>query len=295
MSVQSGLIKITSKDTEIFRIIQAYLNDKNINYYSIPPKGQRPLKYIIRNLPDDFSIDVLKTEIQNHNVTIKNIHQLRSLKEGHKLLPIYFVTINNNENNKRNFTNINSILNMNIKIEPHKSKGFQQCYRCQRYNHNSENCHLIPRCLKCGENHLTRACPKSKDTPAKCCNCGDPHPANYSNCPKNPDVIKATRALNQQPPKAEPKNSSQPRCQPPTHGTPNPLISLRLPTKTRERPEPPLPLQHPQEMRAILISVESAHSFNCSITRLLKICLTSYLKLQNFYNPTKVGLTKYST
>lgn len=42
--------------------------------------------------------------------------------------------------------------------------------------------HPEPRCLKCAAVHLTNDCTKSKDSPAKCANCGDNHPANSINC-----------------------------------------------------------------------------------------------------------------
>lgn len=64
-NVQSDLIKVTNKDCEMFRLTQSYLNDKGINYYSIPPEGQGRFKYVIRNLPDDFVAYTLKNELKN--------------------------------------------------------------------------------------------------------------------------------------------------------------------------------------------------------------------------------------
>ncbi|GFY28221.1 hypothetical protein TNCV_4395551 [Trichonephila clavipes] len=37
-----------------------------------------------------------------------------------------------------------------------------------------------------GGSHLTADCKKSTKSPAKCANCGRPHPANFSGCPSNP-------------------------------------------------------------------------------------------------------------
>ncbi|GFT21235.1 uncharacterized protein TNCV_4685861 [Trichonephila clavipes] len=37
-----------------------------------------------------------------------------------------------------------------------------------------------------GGSHLTADCKKSTKSPAKCANCGGPHPANFSGCPSNP-------------------------------------------------------------------------------------------------------------
>jgi hypothetical protein len=36
--------------------------------------------------------------------------------------------------------------------------------------------------VKCTGKHLTKDCDKSKETPPKCVNCGNGHPANYRGC-----------------------------------------------------------------------------------------------------------------
>ena len=48
--------------------------------------------------------------------------------------------------------------------------------------HGSGNCHHDPKCLKCGEGHLTKECTKPRDTPAKCANCKGPQPVNSTTC-----------------------------------------------------------------------------------------------------------------
>lgn len=59
-----------------------------------------------------------------------------------------------------------------------------QCHNCQDWGHATTNCFANPVCLKCAEEHLTKDCAKSKDLPAKCANCGGPHPANSTDCEK---------------------------------------------------------------------------------------------------------------
>ncbi|GFT26392.1 hypothetical protein TNCV_264291 [Trichonephila clavipes] len=49
--------------------------------------------------------------------------------------------------------------------------------------HSSKYCTRNPKCVKCGQPHLTRSCTK---TSATCCNCQGNHPANFTGCPKNP-------------------------------------------------------------------------------------------------------------
>ncbi|GFX28888.1 putative RNA-directed DNA polymerase from transposon X-element [Trichonephila clavipes] len=77
--------------------------------------------------------------------------------------------------------------------EGFESKMATQCFQCNQFNHTAENCHLIPRCLKCGEEHQTRNCQiKRVDTPY-CINCKTyGHMANYSKCPLFPKPRKGT-------------------------------------------------------------------------------------------------------
>ncbi|GFU91666.1 RNA-directed DNA polymerase from mobile element jockey [Trichonephila clavipes] len=74
-----------------------------------------------------------------------------------------------------------------VVIEPLKGSSMPpQCYRCQEFYHHSRLCYTAPKCLKCSGSHLSADCKKSTKSPAKCANCGGPHPANFSGCPSNP-------------------------------------------------------------------------------------------------------------
>ncbi|GFX27694.1 nucleic-acid-binding protein from transposon X-element [Trichonephila clavipes] len=73
-----------------------------------------------------------------------------------------------------------------------------QCYRCQEFYHHSRLCNRAPKCLKCSGGHLTAECKKSTKSPAKCVNCGGPHPANFSGCPSNPVNRKQNKDKTQQ-------------------------------------------------------------------------------------------------
>lgn len=57
-----------------------------------------------------------------------------------------------------------------------------QCHRCQSWGHATTNCRMPPKCLKCAQPHLTYQCKKDPNTPAKCANCDQDHPANYTGC-----------------------------------------------------------------------------------------------------------------
>jgi len=60
-----------------------------------------------------------------------------------------------------------------------------QCFNCQRFGHNAQDCKSKSRCVACAGPHTITNCPtKNKPTPdsAKCANCDGKHPANYGGC-----------------------------------------------------------------------------------------------------------------
>lgn len=88
--------------------------------------------------------------------------------------------------------------------------GITQCANCLRFSHGARNCHLPPRCVRCGANHASKECNnlivsrdlKSRIPPekVKCANCKGQHTANYEKCPERQKFLVAkqsvTRAAN---------------------------------------------------------------------------------------------------
>lgn len=50
------------------------------------------------------------------------------------------------------------------------------------YGHTKSYCNHHPRCVGCGQDHLSEKCVKPKEMPAICANCNGPHPSNYRGC-----------------------------------------------------------------------------------------------------------------
>ncbi|KAL4127102.1 hypothetical protein QTP88_011300 [Uroleucon formosanum] len=84
-----------------------------------------------------------------------------------------------------NIYKVDSICYTKIKIEaPHPKKNPVQCLRCQNYGHTRTYCHHTPRCVKCGDIHLSSECQKDSNTPATCALCSGDHTASYKGCSK---------------------------------------------------------------------------------------------------------------
>ncbi|KAG8237370.1 hypothetical protein J437_LFUL017439 [Ladona fulva] len=82
------------------------------------------------------------------------------------------------------FLTVRYVCGLKIRIEKHRPpKGPPQCHRCQLFGHTDKACHMPPRCVKCGGNHLTADCKKEDGEAVVCANCKGGHPASYRGCP----------------------------------------------------------------------------------------------------------------
>ena len=79
---------------------------------------------------------------------------------------------------------ITQLFVLRVTVESYTTpKGPLQCKRCQRFGHTQRGCGYAPRCVACGEAHLSGVCSTSKEQ-LKCCSCGGSHTANYRVCGK---------------------------------------------------------------------------------------------------------------
>ena len=97
-------------------------------------------------------------------------------------LPLYLVTLEDDEKSST-IKDIRRIAYSSVKIEAYRPPAVpRQCYKCQRYDHVSANCHALPRSVKCAKEHDSKTCPNISRDNVKCVNCGGNHTANYKGC-----------------------------------------------------------------------------------------------------------------
>ena len=71
------------------------------------------------------------------------------------------------------------------RVEPYiESPKIIQCYKCQGFGHQYQNCQKETKCLRCGGPHRVKDCPKEKNENC-CANCGGDHVALYQGCPNS--------------------------------------------------------------------------------------------------------------
>jgi hypothetical protein len=123
-------------------------------------------------------IDKIKEELKKKGHTVRNILNIRH-RVNKYFLSMFYVDLEPKENIKEIF-NLQYLNNMKINVvPPYKKNTIIQCTRCQLYGHSKTYCKRPYKCVKCGGNHVTTECQKSKETPAKCALCSGEPTANY--------------------------------------------------------------------------------------------------------------------
>jgi len=132
---------------------------------------------VLRNLHPSTPVSEISAAIEEIGHSVRQVTNI--IHHQTKIpLPLFFVDLEIEENNSDIF-DVTSILYTKIKVEePHKQRQIPQCLNCQSYGHTKSYCSYTPRCVKCGKNHLSTNCSKSRETPATCALCNANHPAN---------------------------------------------------------------------------------------------------------------------
>ena len=83
-------------------------------------------------------------------------------------LPLFQVKLEPKRNNIEALE-ITHMLDTKIKTKLLKTRNSKP--QCKQIGHSKNYCNKMPKCVKCGENHLSNECTKSKSTKSECANC----------------------------------------------------------------------------------------------------------------------------
>lgn len=148
--------KSTSKPNEIilncpdetsYRSVQAFLTslDGKIGFHTHALPNQRALKIVIKGIPLEITNDEIIDELKLHGYDPTYI---RAFSKNGQRLPFHMITLANIEQAKEIYS-IPKLFYTKIKVEPYKTSGPAQCFKCQNYGHSSLQCGHPPRCVKC--------------------------------------------------------------------------------------------------------------------------------------------------
>ncbi|GFY66240.1 uncharacterized protein TNIN_287851 [Trichonephila inaurata madagascariensis] len=113
-----GYFKIEAETEDHHREITRYLTEKKIEYYVIEPPANRPLKLVIKGLPEDVDPEDIKNDLISKGIKIEKVAQLKKFATKAKL-PIFMIEVTRDENVDDIFQ-VRSCLFMQIKLDPFK-------------------------------------------------------------------------------------------------------------------------------------------------------------------------------
>lgn len=186
-SLANNVVKINPKSIDSYRELVKHLRKENIVFHTYQAKQDKAYRVVIRHIHHSVPTTDIKTELELQGFKVRNVVNVlkRNTKEP---LNVFFVDLEPADNNKKIF-DLQYLMHIKIGVEPpRKNISIAQCTRCQNYGHTKAYCTRPFACVKCGGNHTTASCAKTKDTPANCALCDGPHPANYRGCTVYKDI-----------------------------------------------------------------------------------------------------------
>ncbi len=190
-------LKIFVKSIENLQKLRDFLDEQQIPYFSYQDTDSVLAKYVIYGL-NTYPLDELKAELAQHNIVPKNITTLKIKKQRFADECIYLVYFNKGVTNLNELRKIKSLFHTIVQWDHfvNKHKGPSQCRNCLMFGHSSYNCHILPKCVRCGEQHESINCVYLADgaskipvSKVKCANCDGAHTANYHLCPARQEYL----------------------------------------------------------------------------------------------------------
>lgn len=174
-------LKIQTSNPGAYRTLVHYLRNQQAEFHTFQLKEDKPMRIVIRNLHPSTSTEMIKSELELRLYEVRQVTQVIH-RISKTPLPLFFVDLEPTDHSNEIFK-LESLLHTKIKIEePHKPKIISQCQNCQAYGHTKAYCGYSPRCVRCGDDHSSSACPNSRQDPMRCALCTGNHPANYRGC-----------------------------------------------------------------------------------------------------------------
>lgn len=136
---------------------------------------------VIRHIHHSIPVEQIKEELEFEGFKVRNVANV--LKRVTKNpLNLFFVDLEPADNNKKIF-DLQYLMHIKISVEPpRKNNTIAQRTRCQNYGHTKAYCTRSYLCVKCGCNHNSASCQKTRGTPTTCALCDGSHPAKYKGC-----------------------------------------------------------------------------------------------------------------
>jgi len=147
-------VKLSTQSSESYRSVIKFLQLNKADFHTYQLKEEKAFRIVLINLHHTTPIEEIKNELLSRGHIPRNITNV--LQRNSKLpLPVFFIDVEPALNNKDIFE-IKFLHYTKIKIEePRPNKQTIQFLRCQGFGHTKAYCNHPPKCIRCGDNHLS--------------------------------------------------------------------------------------------------------------------------------------------
>ena len=193
LKIGKSAVQVITLTKKNFDLVFEELKRSNFNFYTFNPE-KPPVKVVLQGY-QDRPISDLKGHLSDAGIKpreIKVLSRKTTVTGTHTLYLLYFDRGTVKIQDLRRTKTLDGFW-VNWRFYTKNPTDVAQCHRCQKFGHGSRNCNLRPRCVKCGESHLSEACalPRKADLGdkaeqtkprVKCANCDGNHTGNYRGC-----------------------------------------------------------------------------------------------------------------
>jgi hypothetical protein len=186
IKIINGGIKLMVDAVDDFKSAKKFFTDSKIEFYTYELADEKTFKVVLYGLPA-FDCEEVQEFLQEVNVFPKEVKRMKTKTESNDSA-IYLVSFASGTTNITELKKVRFVNYIKVTWSHYIRRGnITQCRRCQQFSHGTRNCNIQPKCVKCGEGHLSEQCPndeiiKADQRALKCANCGEKHAANFSEC-----------------------------------------------------------------------------------------------------------------
>lgn len=225
-------IKIFCTSLNDFNKVCGKLNESKLKYFTHDVQGNKLAKFVLSGLPN-MPIEDVKAGLTEAKINFTDVKMMRTKNENpnHALFLVYFAS---KSTTLQVLNQTKYILHVVIKWSTYVQarNGPTQCNNCQLYGHGVKNCHLPPKCAKCGRSHPTNSCTKDQQTDVAftptCCLCAQPHSSKSRDCPKRLEYIQMRMKQSKQQRESKPVPNNAQRNQSNTNFNPRFFTSKKV-------------------------------------------------------------------
>lgn len=225
MKVSKTSVRVIHTEKTEFEKTLKILKSNNINFFTYDLYENSPVKIVLQGLPLVANASLLRkfarAKLQQPK-EVKLLSKAITVTGEHAL---YLLMFDRGSVKLQDLRKVKFLDGFGVtwRYYTKRPTDAAQCHRCQKFGHGSRNCNLPPKCVKCGESHLTEGCAlprkaslaendnaKLHKASVKCANCQGNHTANFRGCTARKNYVEALEKSKKKNASNQPSNASKP-------------------------------------------------------------------------------------